>query len=132
MIALDTNVLIRFLVRDDIKQSRIVYNRFKLAETEQERLFVPLTVILEVIWVLESAYGMSRDEILSSIKDLMQMPILEFETDRVLTNLLLSGRKHKTDLSDLIIAHAAEASGCDEIITFDKKAARFRLFNLLK
>ena len=132
MIALDTNVLVRFLVQDDKKQSQIVYARLKKAETEREQLFVPLVVILETIWVLDSAYGMSRNEILNSLEDLMQMPILDFEADHVLTNLLLSGRRHKIDLSDLLIAHAAEAAGCDEIITFDKKASRFRLFNLLK
>ncbi len=132
MIALDTNVLVRFLVRDDKKQSQIVDARLKKAEAKRERLFIPLVVILETIWVLDSAYGMSRDEILDSIEDLMQMPILEFEADQVLTNLLLSSKRYKTDLSDLLIAHAAEAAGCDEIITFDKKASRFRLFNLLK
>ncbi len=132
MIALDTNVLVRFLVRDDTKQSRLVYARLKQAEIKQERLFIPLVVVLETIWVLESAYGLSRDKILESIEDLMQMPILDFEADQVLTSFLPSGRKGKTDLSDLLIAHVAEAAGCDGIITLDKKASRFHLFNLLK
>jgi len=132
MIAIDTNVLVRFLVQDDKKQSRIVYNRFKQAEAEHQQLFIPLIVVLETIWVLKSAYEMPRDKILYSIENLMQMPILDFEADHVLTSFLLSGKTHKTDLPDLLIAHAAEAAGCDEIITFDKKASRFRLFNLLK
>ena len=132
MIAIDTNVLVRFLVQDDKIQSRIVYNRFKKAEAEHQRLFIPLIVVLETIWVLQSAYEMPRDKILYSIDNLMQMPILDFEADQVITSFLLSGKKHTTDLSDLLIAHTAEAAGCDEIITFDKKASRFRLFNLLK
>ena len=132
MIAIDTNVLVRFLVQDDRKQCRIVYDRFKQAEVNHERLFIPLIVVLETIWVLKSAYEMPRDKILYSIENLMQMPILDFESDRVLTGLLVSGRKCKTDLSDLLIAHAAEAAGCTEIITFDKKASRFPSFKLLK
>ena len=56
MIALDTNVLVRFLVRDDEKQAQIVYARFKQAESAREVLFVSLLVVLETIWVLESAY----------------------------------------------------------------------------
>ena len=55
MMALDTNVIVRFLVRDDEAQSNLVYKRLKKAELERERLFVPLVVMLEALWVLESA-----------------------------------------------------------------------------
>ena len=58
MIALDTNVIIRFLVRDDEKQAKTVYARLKKAEATRERLFIPLLVLLETIWVLDSAYNM--------------------------------------------------------------------------
>ena len=50
MIAIDTNVIIRFLVRDDVKQAEIVYARFKRAEAARERLFIPLLVLLEMLW----------------------------------------------------------------------------------
>ena len=132
MIALDTNVIIRFLVRDDEKQSKIVYTRLKKAETDRERLFIPLVVLLETLWVLESAYDMSRCDILDALEDLRQMPIFDFEADRVLDLLLASGRKTTADLSDLLIAHSAECSGCDSVLTFDKKASRQPLFQLMK
>ena len=132
MIALDTNVIVRFLVRDDEKQAHAVYARFKKAEKEREHLFVPLVVVLEVIWVLESAYEMSRGDILPAMADLRQMPILEFERADVLEQVLSSGKRCKTGLADLLIAHSAQASGCDAAITFDKKAARFPFFRLLK
>ncbi len=70
MIAVDTNVIVRFLVRDDEKQAQTVRRRLKQAENNRERLLIPLLVVLETIWVLESAYGKTRHEIVSSIRDM--------------------------------------------------------------
>ena len=132
MKALDTNVLVRFLVRDNEKQAKSVYRKFKEAETNKEILFVPVLVVLETIWVLESVYGVTRQEILDSIDELLLMPILEFEVQSVIRNFVSSARETKMDLSDLLIAHSAKYSGCECVITFDKRASNFRLFELLK
>jgi len=131
VIALDTNVLIRFLVRDDEKQAQIVYARFKQAESAREELFIPLLVVLETIWVLESAYDRSRQEILDAFDELKSMPILEFEKVQVLHSLLSEGRKSNADLADLLIALAAQSCGCTGGFTLDKKAAKSPFFRLL-
>ena len=131
MIALDTNVLIRFLVRDDERQAQIVYARFKQAESAREALFVPLLVVLETIWVLESVYDKSRKEVLDSFDELKDMPILEFEKVQVLQSWLSEGMKSNADLSDLLIALAAQSCGCSGGVTFDKKASKFPFFRLL-
>ncbi len=132
MNAVDTNVIVRFLVRDDEKQAEAVRRRLKQAAAQRERLVVPLLVVLETIWVLESAYDKSRAEILDSIQDMRQMPVFDFEADGVVERLLNDGRKSKADLADILIAHAAQACGCDACLTFDKDAARLPFFNLLK
>jgi len=131
MIALDTNVIVRFLVRDDEKQAQTVYARFQRAEAARERFFVPLLVVLETLWVLESAYDLSRGQILASFDDLRRMPILEFEEDQVVQCFLSSARQSTADLPDLLIACSAQASGCDSGITFDKKASKIAFFKLL-
>ena len=59
MIALDTNVLVRFLVKDDEQQAELVRVLFMEAEQRKEPLLVPLLVVLELIWVLESVYEIS-------------------------------------------------------------------------
>ncbi len=128
MIAIDTNVIIRFLMRDDEKQAQVVYKRFKKAAVLQEQLFVPLVVVLEIIWVLESAYDMSRADILCAISDLLQMPIFDFENSNALGLFIAAGKRTKGDLSDLLIACSAESSGCYAVLTFDKKALRLPLF----
>ncbi len=91
-----------------------------------------MLVALETIWVLQSAYDKTRAEILDAIQAMRQMAVFEFEADDVIEGLLTDGPKHQTDLSDILIARAASASGCDAGITFDKKASRLSFFNLLE
>jgi len=131
MKALDTNVLVRFLVRDDKRQAETIYRIFKKAESDREVFFVPLLVVLETVWVLESVYIIPRQEILDSINELILMPILKFETQPAILNFISSARETKMDLSDLLIAHSAKFSGCECVLTFDKRASNFRLFELL-
>ncbi len=132
MKGIDTNILIRFLVGDDKQQAKIVYNIFKKLELDKNELFVPLLVILELIWVLESVYEISRTEILDSIQELLLMPIFNFEHLTALQQFTNDGQGNKYDLSDLLIAYAAKAQGCESVITFDKKASKSQLVELAK
>ena len=132
MTAVDTNVLVRFLVRDDEKQAEAARRRLKQAESRRERLMIPVLVVLETIWVLESAYDKTRSEILDSLCAMRQMPIFDFEADRVVEGLLNDGLRYKADLADILIAHAAKAAGCESGITFDRAAAKLPFFRLLK
>ncbi len=132
MKALDTNVLIRFLVRDDERQAKAVYRIFKQAESDNEFLFIPLLVLLETVWVLESVFKISRMDILDSVDKLLLMPILEFEGQSMIMTFVSSARETKIDLSDLLIAHSAKFSGCERVLTFDKRASNFDFFELLK
>ncbi len=132
MKALDTNILIRFLVGDDPHQADLVLKRFKRAENEKEILFVPLLVVLETIWVLESVDNAPRAEIIDSIEELMLIPILSFEALMGIQGFISSARESGADLSDLLIGHGAKLSGCERVITFDKKASKTHLFELLE
>ena len=132
MKALDTNVLVRFLVKDDEQQAKAAYRRFKEAETNKEVLFIPVLVVLETVWVLESVYKVTKQEILDSIDELLLMPILEFEAQSAIMSFVSSARESKMDLSDLLIANSARFSGCECVLTFDKRASNFGLFELLR
>ena len=130
MKGIDTNILVRFLTGDDELQTQKVYKLFKGTELEKKELFVSLLVVLELIWVLESAYKISRNEILESLSDLISMPILKFEHFTVLQHFINAAKDSKYDLSDLLIAHSAKFQGCQSTLTFDKKASKFFLFEL--
>ncbi len=131
MIAIDTIILVHFLVKDDQKQSELVYQRFKQAESENEILFIPLLVVLEVIWVLQTVYEISDTNILSAIGDLLLVPVLRFEAQTVVQDFISSAYGAKFDLSDILIAHSAHFSECQFVLTFDKKAPKFKYFDLL-
>ncbi len=131
MKAIDTNILVRFLVNDDEKQAKIVRVTFKKHEESKEILLIPILVIFETIWVLEAVYEVERREIIDSISDLMLLPILEFEHQAALRNFVISAQGTSCDLTDLLIAQCAIASGCKTTLTFDKKASKFDLFEKL-
>lgn len=132
MKAIDTNILVRFLTGDDERQAKKVYSIFKKAESEKIELFVPLLVVLEMIWILESVYETARAEILDAIGDLLLMPIFKFDQQPAIQQFIHSAQGNKYDLSDLLIAHSAKINGCEAVLTFNKKASKFNLFELVK
>jgi len=131
MKGLDTNILVRFLVGDDAAQADKVYHLFKQAEAEKRQLVVPLLVVLELLWVLESVYAIPRGEILDSLGDLTLMPIMKFEQLSVLQGFLRAAPGNSLDLSDLLIAGAAKGQGCEAVLTFDRNAARHGMSELV-
>ena len=132
MKALDTNILVRFLVRDDQEQSERVYRHFKAAEADRALFFVSIPVLLELIWVLDSVYEIARYDILNAIEELLLLPIVSFDGQPAIRRFIAEARNNNLDLSDLLIACDAELSGCDKVLTFDKKAAKSELFTLLE
>jgi len=132
MKAIDTNVLVRFLVKDDEQQSKLVYRIFKQAEAAKTNFWVPLLVVLETLWVLDSVYKIPRKEILDSINEILLMPIFKFEAQSAIQRFLFFARKNKVDLSDVLIGCSTKLSGCEGILTFDKKASKFELFELIE
>ncbi|MEI7899228.1 MAG: type II toxin-antitoxin system VapC family toxin [bacterium] len=131
MKALDTNILVRFLVADDTRQAQLVYRLFKNAERKNERFFVSLLVVLETLWVLDSAYGYAPAEIVEAVKGLLTLKVLDFEAVSVLREWLAAAPAGKADLSDLLIGQVARNKGCSGVLTFDKKASRHLLFEEL-
>lgn len=132
MKSLDTNVIIRFLVNDDKKQGDIVRSFFEKAEAAGNSYYVSIPVLLEVLWILDSVYDYSRDEIINAVESLSSMPVIIFEKADVVQEFIDAGRKARLDLSDILIGVAAKNAGCDSTLTFDLKAAKSDLFELLK
>lgn len=131
MKAVDTNVLVRFLVKDDERQAQLAYAAIKQVEANKETLFVPLLVVLETIWVLQSVYGVNDDDIITTLSHLLDMPVLQFEQHTAIQQSLAAARAQCFGLADLLIAHSAKSNQCESVLTFDKKAAGYKLFELL-
>ena len=131
MKAIDTNVLVRFLVQDDEAQTRIATQFLINAEEEKQPLFVSNVAVLELMWVLKSLYGVSRDDILLSLGELLSMVALEFQDQLNVRNFITSAQDNSYDLADLLIAQVALGEGCETTLTFDKKAAKSAFFTQL-
>lgn len=131
MKALDTNVIIRFLVKDDEKQAKAVHGLFSKAEQEKYQFFISAPVLLETLWVLESVYQFPRNRVIDAIDVMLLLPILEFEHHSSVRQFVMNARETKIDLSDLLIACVSTSAVCPSVFTFDKKAARHDLFELI-
>ena len=131
MNAIDTNVLVRFLVNDDRVQSAKVRQLFAIAERERAMFYVPLLVLLKTIWVLESAYQVKRSDMIETIAELLLVPVLQFEQREAVQSMLAIVADAPLDLPDALIAQSALYQGCDSVLTFDQKAARGPGFELL-
>ncbi len=101
MIGLDTNVLVRYLTRDDESQYRAT---MKLLTRKAARFFVADLVLVETDWVLSSLYDWTRDEIADAFARLVQVHNLQFEDEDRIRHALAAVRRG-ADLSDeLLIA----------------------------
>ena len=125
MIALDTNVLVRFLVNDEPRQSAAA--RALLAELTADRPgFVCREVAVELSWVLDRAYGFSRDRIATVLEELVGTEALQFEAADDVIRSAEGYRRGGAGFSDQMIVAAARRSGADALYTFDRQAAQLR------
>jgi predicted nucleic-acid-binding protein len=119
MIALDTNVLIRFLVEDDEAQSRRATKLIEGAVARDEQLFVSDIVMCETVWVLSSAYGFSRAEIVDALSQLLRARSVVFNSADSIARALDAYRKERGDFADYLIREHARSAGAETVATFD-------------
>jgi len=113
MIAVDTNVVIRLLSRDDVGQFRRAYDLFKT-----NRVFIATTVVLECEWVLRYAYKLAPADIVTTMRRLfgLENVVLE-EADRIATAL----DRHELGLDFADALHLAATPENGAFYTFDRK-----------
>ncbi len=122
MIGLDTNVLVRFLVQDDPDQAAAA-TRVITGLTAAEPGFVCREAMVELVWVLERAYGLSRSAIALALDGLLEARELVIEAAGSAAIATDRYRKGGPGFSDQMIALAGQAAGCAVTVTFDRKAA---------
>jgi predicted nucleic-acid-binding protein len=115
MIALDTSVLARLLLRDDERQYRKAIRLFG----DGREYTAPPTVILELVWVLGS-YGHTRDDICASLKALLGLPNFK-PRQGVAIAVAVVWYEAGMDFGDAL--HLAMSNGDEAFATFDKRLA---------
>ena len=116
MLAIDTNVVVRYLVGDGGEQFRRAVQIL-----ESNEISISLTVVLETEWVLRDAYEYDRDDVLAALRNVLGLPTVTIREDRVARDaidLAASG----LDFADAM--HLAQSGGCSAFVTFDKRLVR--------
>lgn len=124
MAALDTNVLVRYIVQDDAAQFAAAKRLISRCVGEGSTLFVPVTVVLELEWVLRSGFGFGKDDVLLTLSSLFSAAELVFESEQALEVALQLFRKGSADFADCLHVALATQAGEQPLWTFDKAAAR--------
>lgn len=115
-ITADTNLLVRIVTYDDSTQARRAARILDTAET----VFVPLTCLCELAWVLDASYGLSRTQIATSIRAVMQRENVVSDSSVAATGLLML--ESGADFADGVIAASGLAMGSETFVSFDRKA----------
>ncbi len=122
MIGLDTNVLVRYLVHDDPGQTAIA-NELMDSLTPAAPGFLSTVVVVELIWVLETFYRSSQSEITETLDTLLRSKDLIIERADIVWQALNNFKASGCDFSDCLIERSGHAAGCEQTITFDRRAA---------
>lgn len=124
MASLDTHVLVRFLVRDDADQAAAATRLIRSAVRKGEPLFVPVIVLLELEWVLRSAFGFDKPAVLQALFGLLGSFELAFESEGAIELALVQYEQSVADFSDCLHVALAQQANQSPLWTFDKAAAR--------
>ena len=128
MIALDTNVLVRYLVQDDPEQAALACRLMEDVLTPAEPGFVSLVVVAELSWVLARSYGCPTSQIAQIVSELAASETIQIERAAVVTAVLRGPRE---TLADSLIHEIGRAHGCAWTATFDRRFARLNGVRLL-
>jgi len=123
MIGLDTNVLVRYIMQDDATQSALATRLVESLSVESPG-FVPLVSVVELAWVLSSAYALDRDQVVQAFETLLRTKEIAVERAEIVWKALRVFRSANGDFADCLIERSAAEAGCDRTMTFDRGAAR--------
>jgi len=121
LIAIDTNVLVRYIVGDDARQSALA-TRFIEDELTPERPGLVTTIaLIELSWVLRRRYGASAQAVAGVVRALLAARQLAVENAEVVEQALALPHE---DLADTLVHEFGRAAGCEKTVTFDRTFAR--------
>jgi predicted nucleic-acid-binding protein len=130
MTGLDTNVIVRFLMKDDAEQAAAATKAFAEFTTAAPG-FVCREVLVELVWVLQKIYRLPRTDIADAIEGLLSAREIVVESADQIAVAVDRLRKGGAGFADQMIALAGQGAGCQATVTFDRKAAGLPGMSLL-
>ncbi len=127
MMGLDTNVLLRAMLKDDVRQSPLAAGVLERL-TPDDPGYINVAVLLEVMWTLGRRYKASRAELMATLERLLESPSYVLsDRDAVIDGLEIM-QAENLDFADALIGALNQRAGCAATWTFDAKASERPLF----
>lgn len=130
--SLDTNVLVRLIVRDDEAQAEVAVRVLERHVRRSEKLWIPITVVLELEWVLRSRYKFTKAEVIRAVASLLMTMELVFESEGALEQALASYEEGAADFGEYLHLALAQYGHALPFWTFDATASKAEGAKLLK
>jgi predicted nucleic-acid-binding protein len=131
MQGIDTNVLVRYLVQDDPKQSKAAVQYIESRCTDETPGFINHIVLCETMWVLKRLYNVSKKDSIRIIEGLLGAPQLFLQDPDIVFQALEEYAENKIDFADCLSGRCNLHNNCISTITFDINAAKSSSYKLL-
>ncbi len=128
MLGIDTNVLIRYLMRDDQRQYEQARRLIGREVGKGEPVMVSLLVLLESERVLRSRYELPKSEIVTAFSAMLGTADLTFEDEQSVEHAMYIWKESSADLADCLIDARNLRLGCNAMATFDSRALKLAGF----
>jgi predicted nucleic-acid-binding protein len=122
--SVDTNILVRLLTQDDVQQAQAVDRLLARHVKNGDMLFVPITVVLELEWVLRSRLALDKADVIQAMSALLTMVELSFESEGALEQALVDYQEGGADFGEYIHLALSRSHHALPFWTFDRKAAK--------
>lgn len=131
MIGLDTNVLVRFLVRDDAAMADRAERAIREHCSAEQPGFINHIVLCELAWVLERAYDYRRADVANVLDALCRATDFQVQDVEIVREAVASFAEGRADFADVLIGLTNRALGRDGTITFDRGTAALNSFRVI-
>ena len=131
MLGIDTNVLVRFLVRDDEAQYDKARKLIKREAVAGRHVFVNHLVLMETEWVLRSRYAVPKNQIIAAMSSLLDATDVQFEDEPTIEEALFLWKDSAADFADCLIGAKNRRMGCRATASFDMNASKLPGFLIM-
>ncbi len=133
MIAVDTNILVRYITQDEPVQASLVSKFIEKYAHKKNSIFINNMVLCELVWVLVRGYKYPTEDIIKVLYHILTTEEFSFENQRILWESLTDYEENNHDFSDILIGKTnCLEQGCKVTVTFDKSASSLKEFELLE
>ena len=123
MIGLDTNVLVRYIMQDDPRQSPKATAIVESLEGVSSA-YITLVSMVELVWVLTASFELTRAQVSQALDGIIRTKQFKIENADQVVRALRVFKSGKSDFADCLIERSANSAGCVKTITFDVEAAK--------